>query len=448
MSIFLILSIQFISIIFSRIYLKKWFNHVSVYSSVWGIILSLYEWRLMNYIEISTFTWLIITYCYCTFVLGVIIVYVAKKNFSVSHLNDDNPSFLLSNNAKTLQILVYFFALIGLMSAIQHWSVLIAKFGDIRTVLIQANLVYKLRTEGEVGGVLPYLYISSYIAVVLSGIYTAVKKKITLVAIISFLSIIIKEIASFGRAGILTGLLLFIISFILFRHYLTDKNTTMIKKIGKKEVIVLFTVMLILFFAGITAVKSFRGTYESFKATSKSLSKLRNNDFISPSIYLYASAHVAVLSKYFEQDDEKTQFGENTFLPIYNFISKFGVVEHPDFYQRGYWIPMWTNTGTYIREIHADFGILGIIIFPFILGFVTTIFWYRFLEKGKMIDFIVLVYLYLIIAMSFLVMITRSATWFISFLSILIIFQILEIFHGRNKFKRIKENEYNYLNAR
>jgi oligosaccharide repeat unit polymerase len=402
----------------------------------------------MNYIEISDFTWLIITYCYGTFVLGVITVYVAKKNFSFPPIEDSSPSFLLRDNAKILQILVYFFCIIGLISAIQHWYVLIAKFGDIRTVLIQANLVYRLRTDGEVSGVLPYLYISSYIAVVLSGIYTAVRKKITLVAIISFLSIIVKEIASFGRAGILTGLLLFVISFILFRHYLTDKNTTMIKKIGKKEVVILFTVMSILFFAGITVVKSFRGTYESFKATSKSLSKLRNNDIISPSIYLYASAHVAVLSKYFEQDDEKAKFGENTFLPIYNFISKFGVVEHPDFYQRGYWIPMWTNTGTYIREIHADFGILGIIFFPFILGFFTTIFWYRFLEKGKMIDFIVLVYLYLIISMSFLVMITRSATWFISFLSLVIILKILEIFYRGSKLNGIKDNDNNYLNVR
>lgn len=109
MSIFLILSIQFISIIFSRIYLKKWFNHISVYSSVWGTVLSLYEWRLMNYIEISDFTWLIITYCYGTFVLGVITVYVAKKNFSFPPIEDSSPSFLLRDNAKILQILVYFF---------------------------------------------------------------------------------------------------------------------------------------------------------------------------------------------------------------------------------------------------------------------------------------------------------------------------------------------------
>ena len=35
---------------------------------------------------------------------------------------------------------------------------------------------------------------------------------------------------------------------------------------------------------------------------------------------------------------------------------------------------MWTNTGTYLREIHADFGYVGLFTIPFLLGLLTTIF--------------------------------------------------------------------------
>jgi len=393
---------------------------------IWGTVVSLYELRLMNYIEISGFTWVLISYCFFAFLLGVAVVFAARNNFSPVRTPSMISLATYPKNVKILRNVTYFFAILGVVSVIQHWSVLIAKFGSIQMVLIQANLVYKLRTEGEIQGVLPYLYITSYVAVVLSSVYSAVKKKITFLSIISFLSVILKEIASFGRAGILMGFLLFIISFILFRHALSETTFKKKQKISAKEIIVLSSVMIILFISGITVVKAFRGTYESFKASTKTLSKVRNNDIISPSIYLYASAHVGVLSKYFDSDGEKVGIGQNTFLPIYNFISKFGVVDHPDFYQRGYWIPMWTNTGTYIREIHADFGIIGVIIFPFLMGFVTTFYWYRFLDQGRLFDFVVLVYLYVIISMSFLVMITRSAAWFLSFIALLVVSVILE----------------------
>ena len=83
--------------------------------------------------------------------------------------------------------------------------------------------------------------------------------------------------------------------------------------------------MFILFVGSATIIKDFRGTFESYKASSSSLNKLEKGLIISPSIYLYVSSHVGVLSKYFQDPREKAMFGENTFQPIYNFLSKFGI---------------------------------------------------------------------------------------------------------------------------
>ncbi len=429
MSILITVVIGSGALFFSRIIFKSWFNHLALYTVSWSLVIILYEIKLMRYIDLSSEAWITISYSFFTFFLGVITIFLARdslgKDNSVLKNRRDIP-YLVADNGKLLKYLILFFSLLGLLNAFQHWYILIREFGDLQTVLIRAGLVYKLRTEGEIKGVIPYVYISSYIAVVLAGIYTAYKNKLTLIAILPFLAIIIKEIASVGRAGILIGFLEFIISFFLFRQLIRTTTEKTLHFLKKKNIIIAITIITILFAFSATVVKSLRGPVESFKGTTTALNRVKGGEVISPSIYLYASAHIGVLSKYLENPDEKVMFGENTFQPVYNLISKFGIIKHPNFFQKGYLIPMWTNTGTYLREIHADFGYVGLFIFPYLLGFVTTLFWFRSFERGKMLDFIILIYLYLIIGLSFLVMITRTSVWFISFFCLLIIVPLTE----------------------
>jgi len=150
------------------------------------------------------------------------------------------------------------------------------------------------------------------------------------------------------------------------------------------------------------------------------LKKVNKDMPISPSIYLYFSSQIVVLSKYLEKESETCIWGENTFLPIYNLIAKTGWIERPRFYQKGYYVPMWTNTGTYLREIHADFGYPGIFVVPFLLGFFSTWAWFAFMNSKKAIHFVFLVYFMVIIGFSFLMMITRLGVWWISLFFILV----------------------------
>ena len=135
---------------------------------------------------------------------------------------------------------------------------------------------------------------------------------------------------------------------------------------------------------------------------------------------------MGVLSKYLFYEGEDTEFGQNTFLTVYGFLARFGAVEKPELFQKGYYIPMWTNTGTYIRELHADFGVLGPIIGPYILGLLITWLWFKFYREKNLIVFAFLVYLFLVIGFSFLVMITRLPSWTISLFVIVIILPFLE----------------------
>ena len=185
-------------------------------------------------------------------------------------------------------------------------------------------------------------------------------------------------------------------------------------------------------------VKNFKSPAENYKASTKELRQLEDGFLISPSIYLYASAHIGVFNAYMKEQEERTSFGQNMFLPIYRILSKFDLVQEPSYYQKAYFVPIWTNTGTYLREIHADFGFIGLFIFPYLLGLLSTFYWFRFFENYKLSDLVILTFIFLFIAFTFLVLVTRLSYWIITLiglLSILPTIQKLVSFSIRNKDK-------------
>ena len=417
-----------LAILLSRRAFHKWINHVSIYTTSWFFMLFLYELKLMNYIELSSITWAAICGAFLSFLSGSLIVVYARKihtkannSIPLSH----QEILIFKDGGTIVKYTILFVSVIGIFAAVELWMLLINKYGSIPAIFLNANEIYRLRVEGKIE-VIPYVSSISYTGIFLSGIYVAYKRKITLISVLPFVAIILREVASFARAGILSGFFLFFASFILFRHLdARKKSYSSVKEKVKIASAVLVISAIVIGGAGL--VRSTRGTIESFRASSQNLNQLRGGFFITPSLYLYASSHVGVLSRYFEKDfDERNMFGEITFQPVYNFLSKFGVVKHPDFYDKGYFIPMWTNTSTYLRPLYGDFGASGIFLFPFFLGMGASFFWFRFYEKRKIWQLIILSFIYVIIMFSFITLYTRFGEFLIGFMVSLILIPILE----------------------
>ena len=121
---------------------------------------------------------------------------------------------------------------------------------------------------------------------------------------------------------------------------------------------------------------------------------------------------------------------------MYSFLSKVGIMQPLEFFPRGYYIPMWTNSGTFLRELHADFGFTGIFIGPYLIGMLITWFWYKFHEKNNIIYLALLVYFTLIIGFSFLIIVTKFNQWYISLFFILIYIPFLERMAKKSKSKK------------
>ena len=360
MTIFFTLFVCVISILGSKKIFNKWFNHISIYVASWTLFLVLYEIKLIRYIPLTQTTWLVIIVAYVAFLLGVATIFVARSLFDIEtdifYSKKKYKLFFTPEILRVIKNLTIFFIALSFFSAFQHWYVLINKFGDIATVLIKANLVYRERVSGEMSGTLPYLYISGFIAVFLSAVYSAHKNNIGLFAILAMLSVIIKDTASVGRAGIFVAALLYIITFVLTKHLLSNYDSE-IKKKNNSQLIIASVVSIVLVLGSMTLVKEFRGTVESFQASSKGLNKMKDVPLLSPSIYLYFSSNVGVLSKYLDHDNEDLLIGENTFLPIYNLISKFGPVELKQ--RRNYFSSLVTSIIGQQLSVHSARAIIN-----------------------------------------------------------------------------------------
>ena len=281
-----------------------------------------------------------------------------------------------------------------------------------------------MRVEGELAFV-PYLSSFSYVAVFLGALYSARKGKISFYLTFPFLGVILSDLANVGRAGMLFAFVEFISALVLYSYSINKYDLNQSKRSNKK-----FAISIVLIFislvAAATVVKSIRGSVESISSSTSTLNKLKGNAVITPTVYLYFSSDVGVLNKYLELEKENSMFGENTFMPIYRVLNKLDLVEKPQFYQTGYYIPMWTNTGTYLRELHADFGVTGILLVPFLLGLFITFLWFKFFETTRLNYLVILVYFYIIIFFSFVVFEPRQGYWIISLVLILLFIPALE----------------------
>jgi len=428
MSLILVATISIFGIVLGKVIFKKWINHLTLYCLIMGGLIFLYELKLLPYVDIIPLAWFFIISTFLSFLFGILIIISTRNLASQNEIATEKSIIalaLFADDGKTVRNAILFFTFIGFFVAFQRWWVLIEMFGSIPAVFINAGVVYRLNVNREIKDFIPILPNFVYVGVFLLVMYNAYKKKFSLLTFLPFISIVIKELTYFGRGEILFALMEFLFSFFLFR-YLLNTDTSRKYAFSKKSAIIVSTILVVFLGASVSLVRVSRGSYENFVGGSSQLKQLKGNFLISPSIYLYMSCDIGVFSKYLEHDKENTKFGHNSFLVFYDFLSRVEGEKRPRFYQKGFYIPMWANTGTFMRELHEDFGIAGIFLIPYLIGLFITWLWFKFYERHNLIVFAILVYFYIIIGFSFLMMVTRLNQWYFSLGLIILSIPILE----------------------
>jgi oligosaccharide repeat unit polymerase len=427
MSLFFIGIITFLGIVGGKKIFKCWFNHLTVYSLSMGMITFFYELKLLPYHDLIFLAWFFIIGSSVSFFLGILTVTSARslrgEIYSRHQTIISLPIF--ADKGKALKYSVIFFSLIGLFVAAHRWFILIKMFGSIPAVFLNASLIYHLNVRGEIKEFIPYLPSFIYVGVFLSAIYTAYKGKFSFLSFFPLVCVVLKELTYFGRGEMLFSAMEFFITFFLMRNLLKQDSLQRFK-FSRTNAFTATVILLVSLIIAASIIRISRGGKENYPGTSKVLNDLQGSMIVSPSVYLYLSSTVGVFSKYLELEKENAKIGQNSFRTVYEFLSRLKVVEEPPFFQKMYHVATWTNTGTYLRELHADYGIAGVFVFPYLLGMVITFLWFKFYEKKKITVLTVLVYLYIIVGFSFLVIVTRLNQWFFSQILIIAYIPILE----------------------
>lgn len=408
---------------------EKWFNPITFYAVPWAVMILTYQLKLINYPDLKVDTWIIIFLTYWCFILGILSFYISHKNPDSRNNLFCKEAFrvkLFEDDGKFLKYLIFVFSTLGLIGGIQYWSVLLHDYGSFENILLNAGKIYRERVQGEIHGVVPYIYLFSYLGVFFSALYTAYKQKFSILILYPILAVIVRELANFSRAGILYGFLEFVLTFILFRHLLKKNSKIQVIRPSKKMIFSVIIAVLIMII-GASLIKTLRNPEDVIQnGGSRALNKFEGGFFISPSVYLYLSSHIVVFDKYMHHNEKSEGFGANTFFTAYSILSKFDFVNKPKYYHRGYYIPVWSNTSTYLHDLFADFGYSGLYLFPFLLGFLSSWFWYLTYQKNSIIYLTVLVHLSIVIGFSFFVIATRFPNWSLGLVFILLIIPLIE----------------------
>src|SRR5574338_1167942 len=401
--------ISIASILLGKALFGKWFNHILLYVISWAPIIILFQLKLIRYQEINSFVWFLILFAFLAFLLGTLTVYTSHNlSSSVLKIDIKAKDVWVANNQKLLKQLILFFGIIGLLVVIQNWLILLKEFGSVQGVLLNASLVYRMRIERSIEGQIPYLFTFSYVAMFFAAVYSASRNKISILTLLPFLGVILKEVSQSSRAGILNAFFLFIATFFIYRYFFQVKKG---RKFSNHKLVVGFLFVTLLLYLSTTLIRVTRITNEKFKGATSELNEMEANAIISPSIYLYFSGQIGTFNKVIQFEERSHLFAEKTLTMFYGTIAKFDLVKRPKDHDKGYFIPVWINTGTYLREIFMDYGFPGLIIVPFFLGLLCTLFWNKFFETGSLFNLAILSHLYVIVGFSFVIFVVRLSTW-------------------------------------
>jgi len=353
------------------------------------------------------------------FILGSVTVPVARfsagKKISTSTLTL-NVIDIKDDYVQKLQKVLWIFNIVLILHAMYEvYNVVRLLGGDVLNFFALANKLYDVRVKEGIPGSIPYFGQLVFFVAVLAGVYTSLVGRLRIVAFIPFLISVLTSLIQVVRALALIVAILFICAYFLNRRRVSYSSNSRFAQSVKRFWAVFFLLALLL--VTIEVVRNTRGIYERFSGQSRALKVMQKSgtSFISPSVIMYLSVHSGVFDQYLKEDVEHVVFGRYSLAPLWRVVSKFGFDTYVGFYQSWfYYTPVSANTGTYLRELHADYGPGGIIVVPYILGILCSFYWYRVHEKNMLTDITVLSLLYSVVAMSWFVMITQLGGWVLS----------------------------------
>jgi oligosaccharide repeat unit polymerase len=410
MIIILILLLGFVAIFSGRWLFGRWYNHVSLYALEWAICLALFQSDLIRFYTPTMDTWAIIAAGCASFIIGSALVLGGRYALGNDMPNRSMQALAASEHSLFLKIL-WALALLTVIDALHNVDIVLKLTGSFSNFFVLGNLLYSVRVQEGLPGSIPYLGIINLVGSLLAGIYTSMVGKLKGVAFVIILSMLVSSIANMSRASIIIGAILFLSGLFLNTwRYASEPR----KSLGLRvRTAITVAVLVALVVSGMEVVRSNRGTIERFSGATAALNKLGRSagSFITPSVVWYISGSPAVLNQYLKKETENPGVGHYSLAPFWRILSKIGFPTYVGQHQPFYRTPIGSNVGTYLRELHADYGLVGVVMGPFLLGIIASVYWVRYMIRHSLLDLVVLAHVYVVVGMAIFTLSIQMGSW-------------------------------------
>lgn len=402
-AIILLLLVTGIAVYIGRLLFKRWFNPLSLYSAIWGFCLFNYEVRLIQYEQISAQAWAYIGIAWVSLYLGAATVLYTQVSVRQRTVR------AAGINLKYLKRVIVILSVVASIGIADQIRVVLREFGGVSgTLLANAGEIYLSRSSAELSN-LPYASAFAFAACSLAGIYTAILGRLKLVALIPAVLITVMNIFAMGRLGLAVAAVLFMSCYI---H--TPRKTRL--KVARWQRNFALTLGVVILAGGYVLVSSTRGLGVDFPGKTPAMNRFEEYIPVFPSVYSTVSASPVAFSMYLASPEERKvePWGQYTFAPLFRLFSKLGFPTYVERLEESYYTPVPSNVSTYLKNVHSDFGLPGIVFFPFFLGMITTNLALRIEWKPRMVDLALLSNLYVIVVFSFAFNLMFLGDWYVS----------------------------------
>ncbi len=421
----------------------RWYNHVTLYVVIWGTALTLFVLRLIAYYPLEEQTWLVIFAGSSAFLVGSLTVWAYRlatgRPVGFIYRREEIERYASPELQKALVRTLWFINGVTFLTVMQHWYVMAKIAGGVPQMILFSNLMYSFRIEYGIPGGIPYGKSLTLLGALFGGVLTALRGRPSMAAVAPLIIIFLGEIVSVGRSLLIQGGIFFVSGYFFCRYHYVDKSAKVPTRVKMQQMFAL-VIIFAMIITGMEFIRTNRGgTKSEFEGTTKTLERVNGAYFISPSLYLYLTSGFGVLNQYLKKDVEDPPWGANSFAPVYHILAKLGLDVKVSIYTKFYKTPVASNNGTYLREAHADFGILGVLLYPYTLGILASIAYFS-LQGGFRYTVLTLVAsLFAVVAMSLFMIILRGGDLYIVCLGGVVLGRRLDLKAGASESHILRE---------
>src|SRR5216684_5785255 len=404
--IVLLVSVTGVAAYMGRVWMKCWFNPLSLYSAIWGFCLCTYELRLIQYEKISLMAWTYIVIAWVSLYLGAATVLLTQAP------TRQRGAPAVHGDLKYLKRAIVFLSVVGAIGVVDQFRVITREFGGVVPVLFSnAGELYLSRSSAELSNI-PYVGAFAYGACSLGGVYTAIVGRLTIMVLTPVLLVTVMNIFSMSRLGTAIATVLFVACYVQ-----TPKTTRL--KVARSQRILALVLGVIILLGGYVLISATRGLGAEFPGITPEMDRISEYVPIFPAIYSSVSASPVAFSMYLKrpQDQKVEHWGQYTFAPVLRAISKLGFPTYVERLEEHYYTPVDTNISTYLKNLNSDFGFPGVLFFPYFLGMATTVLASRIETGFRLPALVLLSNLYVIVVFSFAFDLMLLGDWYVSVLA-------------------------------